>query len=82
MKASFYFYKGKLQALPKALFFIIILFVIILIPALIAIGIVTTAAAFFLKGAFRILIPKRSPKIEYTDFEIIEDTQEKKRIDN
>jgi hypothetical protein len=82
MKASFYFYKGKLQTLPKGLFFIIIFLLIILIPVLIAVVVVTATATFFLKSVFRIFIPKKSPKIEYTDFEIIEEKKEKKHLDN
>jgi hypothetical protein len=81
MKASFYFYKGKLQTLPKGVFLLIILFILLLIPLLASIFIVTATTTLIFKSIYKLFVPgKSTQKIEYTTYEIVDDKKENKQI--
>lgn len=81
MKAGFYFYKGKLQTLPKGMFFLIILLILLLIPLLATIFIIAATTTLIFKSIYKLFSPAQSTqKIEYTTYEIIDDVKENKLI--
>lgn len=78
IKSGFYVYKGKMQSLPKGLFLLIILFLLVLIPLILSLVIVGGVAALIIRSVSKIFIPtKKAEKIEYTDYEIIEEEKPK-----
>lgn len=82
MKANFVFYKGKIRTLPKGIFLLILLLMLVLIPLLITGFVIFIATVFIVKKILGFLLPKKEkkPTVEYTDYEIVEVNEVRKSL--
>ncbi len=80
MKASFYFYKGKLQTLPKGIFFLIIILILLIIPLLATLFLLATTTTILFKTVSKLILPRKSDNNKFVNYEIIDDAKNVKQL--